>query len=131
MFIYRLSQAEDDIAHASGATIGDERMKALKQKLQKEIPEEGRGQIILLDFAGVQSASASFLKATALWLFNCGQMNARGERPEFVSADDPSVPRPYEVFPAMINTTSELDEELDEVFARRDAPCANSARSNG
>ncbi len=120
MLVHKLNPAEKPI-HATGATLGQEHLKALRQRLQNtgdNITEE----IVVVDFSKIKSATASYLKATIVWLIQCARLNANdGLNHSQSSGPHELVPLP--IYPLVAGLTAEVRSELDDVLPAYRLPC--------
>lgn len=109
--------------HAYGATLGEEWLRPLVSSLvsEAEALNGSSGEVILLDLTGIETATASFLKATIIQLLRAGQRAASGELP--VAA--PSVPAlpAWNIFPCVVGLADDVREELVEVLASQRLVC--------
>jgi hypothetical protein len=108
---------------ASGAITG----KAHAEKISALLvgaPDDEVGTRVLFDFTGVSLASASYIKATILWLTSCGRMHAGVIEPaELLSLENTQFV-PFNVFPLVASANEEIEIELREVFGGRGLVCA-------
>jgi hypothetical protein len=127
VIVYALATAKPKVAYASGAILGKHHVSPLGQRLASA----SAGEIVVLDFAGIETATSSYLKSTALWLFNCGRLSATST-PTARREDKPGA-EPFDVFPVILRPTPEVEDGLDEVFGRRFLPCliADGLKSDG
>ena len=112
MFVIQMKSGKE--SHLYGASIGElHREKILKQVGPVLEPGEA-GEIVVLDFTGVESVTASYLKAALLWFVDAG-----------TKAEDPL---PAErlgslIFPVVAHLTDEVRAELRELLQARDRCC--------
>jgi hypothetical protein len=100
---------------AVGANVGSRHRSTLAEQLGS-----GAGEILVFDFSGVRSATASYLKATALWFLKAGRHHVDG-------APEPrSEIQPINVFTIVANLNDEIREELGEVLASQRLACAEA-----
>lgn len=86
-------------------------------------------RVILLDFAGIEAANASYLKATALWLLRCGSIHAEIEDDRIRSA--PAGLEAFNVFPVAVNASDEVLEEFDTLLRSERLPFLVVEKSDG
>lgn len=123
MIHFRVSQA---LGAATKLAAGSQTGKAHARLLLEQIsaaktPESGL--VVLVDFRGIELATASYVKETVLWLAMCGRMHAGALGPSEQKSLDWSSLYPLNVFPAVAYANEEIEHEIDEVFARRGLPC--------
>lgn len=106
---------------ASGALTAKEH--AAKAVSQLEEANEV-GTLVVFDFADVELATASYLKATVLWAVTCGRMHAGIIDAEELRSLDASQFQPLNIFPLVANTNAEIETELEEIFGGRWLACA-------
>lgn len=103
-------------AHAYGATLGEEWLQPLVASLVSEADTlaGSSGEVILLDLTGIETATASFLKATIIALLKAGQRAAIGEQ-QLAGANVPALPA-WNIFPCVMGLAADVREELVEVL---------------
>lgn len=101
MFTIHIAELKPASKRPSGAVTGEAHAKQLRQLVAAStVPD---GEVVILDFKGIESASASYLK--------------RLLQPFFAPADDPEG-FSKELSPAAINVeSSDLREDLDDYLA--------------
>jgi hypothetical protein len=112
---------------ALGATLGSQHMENLYQSIAKQaIPV---GEIIILNFKGIEQVNGSYIKTTALWVFLCGQMA--------VNAAKASIPprhfsdlRPYDLYVAVSNLAPDVRNEFNDFLQPRRIPMLLAKRFN-
>ncbi len=119
MLIYSLATATPKTAHASGAILGEQHIANLRVLLTST----GVGEIVVLDFNGIETATSSYLKATALWLFNCGRLAASTTLTPSSDSQSATNVEAFAVFPVILKPSPEVEDGLDEIFGRRFLPC--------
>jgi hypothetical protein len=102
---FRISRGQSNVA---GATLGQDHLKQVLVALPEIIAEPG--EIVVLDFEGTETATASYMKATVLALLQRGGDDADGRAPNLV-------------FPVVTNLSAEIAEELDQVLIANRLPC--------
>ena len=103
--------------HAAGATLGQEHIGPLRRRL-----ENTSDQIIIVDFSGIQSATASYLKATILWLIESARLSASGELNRS-GARGPHDPLALPIYPLVAGLNAEVRNELDDILLAYRTPC--------
>jgi hypothetical protein len=118
--------------HAAGATVGESDLLPLIHLL-KQKRQEPEASIIVLDFAGIVSATGSYLKATVLWLLRCGQLSAADQhRPAGdMPTQDHWAIRPLAIYPVVTGLNSEVRGELQMVLNNNALPLLEVADSKG
>jgi hypothetical protein len=107
---------------ASGANTGSDHADLIKEAIRKaEIPDSGL--IVAVDFSGIELVTASYIKATVLWLAMCGRLHAGALTPAEQKTLDWASIEPLNVFPLVVGATEDVRNEIDEVFGRRGLPC--------
>ena len=112
---------------AAGSHTGERHAKLILDQIKRGGVSES-GFIVVVDFSGIELATASYVKATVLWLALCGRLYAGAlSAVEQRSLHGSSV-EPLNVFPVVFGANEDVQHEIDEVFARRNLPClvANS-----
>ena len=108
--------------HAIGAILGERHLQALGSSLSSHAPLTGTGEKVVLDFDDIQSATASYLKATLLWLHLCGQLVRGGLSSPFPVRVQNDRPLACELFPFAAHIGPEIRIGLDDVFGGRGLP---------
>ena len=130
MIVYPLaSQHPNCGGHAIGASLGETHLRALGDELRPHPILPGRGELVILDYSRITTATASYLKATLLWLHLCGQMT-RNNVPGAFPVVDSANPAACELFPMAAYVSPEVVIELDEVFGGRALPCLVAQKWN-
>jgi hypothetical protein len=107
---------------ASGAHTGSKHADLIKNAIRcAEIPESGL--VVGVDFSRVELVTASYIKATVLWLSMCGRLHAGALTPAEQKTLDWAAIEPLNVFPVVIGASEDVRGEIDEVFGRRGLPC--------
>ena len=119
MLHFRLNNSPLQLDHARGATLGQEQLRPLRDCLERTPPPDDFGLVVILNYDGILSATASYCKATGLWLLRCGQLAAGAPVPP---GTDPWQPKRFDVYPLVARLTEEVAEGLTEVFAGRGLP---------
>lgn len=101
--------------HLYGASVGEvHRNRVLERVGTPQAP----GELVVLDFRGVQAVTASYLKANLFWLMEAG---ARTQVDAGVLDD--GGPPPLHVYPMVANLTDEVRAELRELLLARGRCC--------
>lgn len=87
------------------------------------------GSCIVLDYDGITGINASYIKATALWVFTCGHLSVSS--PLFfqtqVSRYEDN-PCPYDLFICVTGLNLDLEAEFQEILKTRRLPLLNGLR---
>jgi hypothetical protein len=105
MNAFRISNGLPNVA---GATLGQEHLNKVLGALNRIVGDPG--EIVVLDFEGTETATASYMKATVLALLRQGREGAEGG---FLNL----------IFPVVANLSAEVAEELDQVLIANRLPC--------
>lgn len=111
--------------YAFGATQGQELMARIRSELDSA---KQLDCALVLELQGIEATNASFLKATVLWAFRCGQADVRRESP---TSADPWAIRPLRLFPVVTGCQGEVREEVDEFFRGRHLPILHLPEESG
>jgi hypothetical protein len=107
---------------ASGAATGNDHAGLIKDAILKAGVSDS-GLIVAVDFSGIELVTASYIKATVLWLAMCGRLHAGALTPAEQKTLDWASIEPLNVFPLVVGATEDVRNEIDEVFGRRGLPC--------
>lgn len=121
LLIHKLNPSRASV-HASGATLGQEHLRPLRQRLR----DEG-GDIVVLDFSGIESATASYLKATIVWLIQSARLSVT-DGLNYGRAPGPHDPVPLAIYPLVAGLTTEVREELNDVLPTYRLPCLETLK---
>ncbi len=115
------------MTHLHGATLGQQHRKSLCDALEgyHELGE-GAGALLVVDFAGVLSVTASYLKPIVLAFIRAGIHFAEGSVPA-----DPRALPPLNVFPVVTALSAEIAEELSEVLNSSRLLCLEALEHEG
>jgi hypothetical protein len=111
---------QSEMPHRATYTLGEQHLGRFLKTLTKSSPSlrqpEELGELVVVDFKGIESATGSYLKATVVRLLQLGaaSVNARAEQ-------DPDTW--LNVYPLVANLNAELSDELDQVLAIQEVPC--------
>jgi hypothetical protein len=125
VLIYSLKSRWPDDTELFGATKGQEHIAPLLEELMVA----PAGEIVIYDFAGVEHATASYIRATVLRLLNAA-LRATGDiDPQ--SAPASSAPEALDVFPLVANLSDDVAEELQTVLESQGRACLEATRWDG
>ncbi len=102
---FRITQGQANVA---GATLGQAHLNEVYVALRGIVADPG--EVVVLDFEGTETATASYMKATVLALLKQGD-------------HEPQIGFPQIVFPVVANLSAEVAEELDQVLIANRLPC--------
>jgi len=103
--------------HAAGATLGQEHVQPLRKQLQNADDD-----IVVLDLSRIESATASYLKATVIWLIQSAKLAAVDGR-ESRAPRGAHDPVPLRIYPLVTGLSADVREELDAVLPGFRLPC--------
>jgi hypothetical protein len=106
---------------ASGARTGENHARLMREQI-KRVEFGDEGLLVFLDFTGIEVATASYIVKTVLWLTMCGRMHAGALKKAEQRSLDATV-EPLNVFPVVLGANDDIQQEIDEVFARRGLAC--------
>lgn len=106
---YRLNQSPKPI-HVAGATLGQKHIELLRKRIQN-----GADEIVIVDFSGIESATASYLKATIVWLIQSARL-ALTNGVNHGAPHGPHDPIPLSIYPVVAGLGADVREELDAVL---------------
>lgn len=117
MIIYRVRDQKGFSPHLFGATLGEKHLTPLLCQLNRmaRIP----GEIIVFDMEGVETVTASYLKATFLRLLRCSGVTIESSLAGQVEDAGLSL----DIFPVVAGLSADAREELDEVLVPRRLSC--------
>lgn len=131
MIRYRIVEEHPTTRHLYGATMGQAHLRGMLIAFARGTSGDGENTLVL-DFTDVESATASYLKATVLWLLEAGRLAAEEVRvradAEYGSASEP---RPLAVFPMVVALNDEIRGEFDELLDRQGRACFEVVRWGG
>jgi hypothetical protein len=74
---------------------------------------------VVLDFAGITAANASYVRASVAWLIRCGMAHHSNTSNYHVSSDDPWGVKPADIGGVFLaNVAAEVREEVDSVLSQ-------------
>lgn len=126
MIIFAIRQELHGLDVAAGAITGKAHAEKIAVRLGSDA-EDDLGLRILFDFSGISLASASYIKATILWLTSCGRMYAGSIEPSELLSLENTQFQPLNVFPVVAGANQEIEIELNEVFGGRGLVCITAA----
>lgn len=94
--------------------------------LQLVTTRSGSSLDVVLDFSGVVSATASYLKRSLLWLHECARLAAEGKLAG--PSDDPPIPLDICIFVAGLE--GDVRAELDDVLFQHNRTCLEVVAEN-
>jgi hypothetical protein len=110
---------------AIGATLGAQHMENLYKSIaSKTLP---LGEIVILNFKGIEQVNGSYIKSTALWLFLCGRMAVIPQ----MTATPPrhfADLRPYDLYIVVSCLSAEVRDEFDDFLKHRNFPMLLATR---
>lgn len=110
MIVFSLKEQLGDAAHAVGATLGQKHLALLIAQLKDTAAAtdlDGPGEIVMLDFGGIESATSSYLRETLCRLLRHGAASvAPRAEPDFT---------PLNVYPVVVGLSPEVAGQLAEV----------------
>lgn len=115
MIHFRIKPRVRDAALLAGATLGEKHFAEVVRALPSAA---GRGETVLLDFEGIEHATASYLKALVLGLVRAGQ--------DAGSSDASRL----DVFVAVANLSEDVREEVAEVAVSQRTPVVEALKWN-
>jgi len=122
---HTLRQFLHGAASVFGASMGEEHLAPLVREIDADPAArdmDGPGVVVVLDFSGIESATASYLKATLLWLL--------GRSGNVASTAPGGASGPWNIYPMVAGLNAEISEELEELLHRHERPCLELLRDN-
>lgn len=116
------------VKHAIGAIQGQDFLRPLLEQLQDDTvdPSASGSELVIVDFSGIESATASFIKATILHLIRFSQLAA--DKP---TGDAPSKGTSIlDIYPSVHALSTDVREELVEVLASQRLVCLEALAWN-
>lgn len=104
--------------HLYGASAGDVQRVRILERVGTPSPP---GAIVIVDFRGIESVTASFLKACLLWLMEAGARSERG-----TEQLEEGGPPPLNIFPMVAHLNDEVRSELRELLQSRNRCCVEA-----
>jgi hypothetical protein len=121
LVVHRLNSSKKPM-HAAGATLGQEHLGPLRKRIQN-----GAGEIVIVDFSGIESATASYLKATIVWLIQSARLVV-GNGVNHGAARGHHDPIPLSIYPVVAGLAADVREELDAVLPGFRLPCLETLK---
>jgi len=115
---YRLLREEASGAHVYGATMARADVSSVVADVIQLTSTEGSLDVVL-DFSGIVSATASYLKRTVLWLHDCALLAAEGRPAE----EHEDAPIPLDIYPFVTGLAEEVSLELEDVLFQHNRIC--------
>lgn len=117
--VITLSDRKPRSTQALGASLAEQHLSALRTAIEKyTVPN---GTLVILDFKGIQSTNGSYIKASAYWVYLCGQLSTRPDLSDLIGSRSTD-PKPYDLYCAVANLSPEVEAEFDEFFGSRGLP---------
>jgi hypothetical protein len=115
----------DGVRHAHGWSLAEAHAAELDTRLGPALSTPGAGTIVVLDFAGIESTSASYVKRILVWLLVAGE--------RFVSDDKPysEGPPALNVFPVITNPAPDVLDEVKTVLEHGKKACLEALEMDG
>lgn len=117
MIVYKVRDQKGFSPHLSGATWGEKHLTPLLRQLDRMARTPG--EIVVFDMEGVETVTASYLKATFLRLLRRSGVVIEGSLAGQVEGAEV----PLDVFPVVSGLSADTREELDEVLIPRKLSC--------
>jgi hypothetical protein len=97
--------------------MGQKHLEYLKPHLRTASP----GEVVIFDLQGIEATSASYFKATVIWLLKAAQRAAeRAEDARLSGSEEQAV---FDIFPMVANLASDVSEELQTVLESQQMCC--------
>lgn len=117
MIIYRVQDQKGFSPHLAGATLGEKHLSPLLRQL--ESASEVAGETVIFDMEGVETVTASYLKASFLRLLRHAGVVSEGLPKNL----DDDAEAQLDIFPVIAGLSEDVREELDEVLTPRKLSC--------
>lgn len=116
LYHLQLKSKANGLSHLHGATLGQEHRKQLCDELEGNATQTSSlGALVVVDFTGIESITASYVKAIVLALIRAGM--------RFVDPNEPSDLPALDIFPVVTNLSAEIAEEIGEVMTSNHRVC--------
>ena len=122
MIIFKIQRELHGHDVASGAVTGKAHAEKVAAMVAGTVGDDP-GTRVVFDFADIKLASASYIKATVLWLTTCGRIHAGVIDPGDLLSLENTQFQPFNVFPLVASANHEIETELREVFGGRGLIC--------
>lgn len=120
---HRLWAGPEGFGFAHGATLGQEHRRPLVDLLERDFGREsGQSAVVVLDFFGIESASASYIKATLVALTQAGERASRENNESPVAADSDALPS-LPIYPMVAGLAPDVADEIDLVLRDTRGAC--------
>jgi len=121
---YKVREHADNCTIGIGATLGQQHLEPLFELLRERREESHSkigfcSEIVVIDFDGIEAATASYMKALVLPLL-VGDTGAIRET--VISPEDPRNGG-FNIYPVVAGLSDDVREELDGVLRLRGVPC--------
>jgi hypothetical protein len=110
--------------HAHGWALAEKHAATLEDALSRSAVAQ-TGTIALMDFAGIESMSASYVKRILVWFLIAGERHAVGARPA------PEGPPAMNVYPVIMNAAADVHEEIAIVLEHANKTCFEAVEFDG
>lgn len=121
---FRVQDYLRDSDFAAGAGLGATHFDKMRSQVQSSPPSEPE-TVLQLDFGSVELATPSYIKSFLLTLYYCARLECGDLTYAEVSTSALDLV-PLPIFPVVTNASGEVEETIDEVFARRKLPILSS-----
>lgn len=129
MLRYRIAEQNPGTSHLYGATMGQAHLRSMLTAFDLYIAGSEGSRCLVQDFTGAESCTASYLKATTVWLLEAGRLAAE-EAATSPETDPTNVesPWPLDVFPMVVGMNEEISGEFGELLERQGRACLEITR---
>jgi hypothetical protein len=111
---FEIAKYLDNSIGALGASLGERHFTAVRDRVEQTQRDD---DLVMLDFRGVPTTNASYLKASVFRLLLCGRVAATSDS---VLLESGIFPLP--VYPVLANLDNDVLTEVSEFFASRSTP---------
>ncbi|MFO0575489.1 MAG: hypothetical protein U1A78_15960 [Polyangia bacterium] len=128
MLYHLLRSSAPAVKHAIGAAQGEEMLRPLLHSLTSRAEDLAAhsGELVILDFTGIEAATASFIKATVVRLLKLSQQAADEAPADEKAAEGPLL----NIYPCVHGLATEVREELSEVLVSQRLVCLEAMAWN-
>lgn len=132
MVHYRIQEQDQKCRNAYGATLGQEHSEPLQELLRQRFCEQDDylrlpTEKVIIDFDGIESTSASYLKALLVPLLNYEEPSMG----DWINQPCQGVNYRHGVYPLVTGLDEEVRQELEEVLKFRNLPCLEAIHWTG
>jgi hypothetical protein len=120
MIVFSVAEALHPHPIASGYITGRQHAEKIIELIDERAPVDDL--LVVFDFEGTELATASYLKASILWLAICGRMAAGALEASELRTLDSLLVRPLPVIPVAARPNEDVRTELEEIFDGRRIP---------